>query len=176
MAGDGVGGAGNSWWDDDDALAAALDTALREASDVPAGFVAAGKAAFAWHGVDAELAQLRHDSATADPDEQYAAATRAGPDDPAVLRTLSFAADRLTVELDLTAEAVLGQIVPAQPGQVEVRAGDAAPGTVSIDEDGWFTIRPIPAGPFRLRCVTADGTAVLTGWISPTPPTATPPD
>jgi hypothetical protein len=86
------------------------------------------------------------------------------------LRTLTFAAARLTVEVDITADAVLGQLVPAQPGRAELRTGDAPAGTVDIDEDGWFAIRPIPAGHFRLRCSTADGTAVLTGWISPAPP------
>ncbi|MEN3357386.1 MAG: hypothetical protein V7637_1368 [Mycobacteriales bacterium] len=172
-SGSGAGGSGaGGWLADDEALAAALEAAMRETWDMPASFVATGKAAFTWHGVDAELAALRHDSAVGAPDEHYAAPTRAGADDPAVLRTLSFAADRLTVELDLTADAVLGQIVPAQAGQVEVRTGDTEPATVPIDEDGWFTIRPIPARSFRLRCVTADGTAVLTGWINPTPPPA----
>ena len=162
-------------WADDEALGAALTDALRESRDVPRSMVEAGKAAFAWHGVDGELAQLRYDSATGAADERYAAATRgqrggAGAGDPATLRTLTFAAERLTVEVDITADAVLGQLVPAQPGRAELRTGDAPTSTVDIDEDGWFVIRPIPTGQFRLRCGTADGTAVLTGWINPAPP------
>jgi hypothetical protein len=35
-----------------------------------------------------------------------------------------------------------------------------------VDEIGCFAIDPIPDGPFRLRCRTADGTDVLTGWIT----------
>jgi hypothetical protein len=35
-----------------------------------------------------------------------------------------------------------------------------------VDEIGCFAVEPIPASPFRLRCRTADGTDVLTGWIT----------
>lgn len=50
----------------DEELLAELGAALRTAEEVPAGFVNAGKAAFAWRGVDAELAALTFDSAGAD--------------------------------------------------------------------------------------------------------------
>ena len=157
------------WWADDEALGAALSGALAEARDVPRSVVDAGKAAFAWHGVDAELADLRYDSAAGPADERYAASTRAAENrpDPGTLRTLTFAAERLTVELDITADAILGQLVPAQAGHAELRVSDAPPTTVEIDEDGWFTLRPIPAAQFRLKCTTATGFAVLTGWIDP---------
>jgi hypothetical protein len=35
-----------------------------------------------------------------------------------------------------------------------------------VDEIGCFSVDPIPESPFRLRCHTADGTDVLTGWIT----------
>jgi hypothetical protein len=35
-----------------------------------------------------------------------------------------------------------------------------------VDEIGCFSVAPIPASPFRLRCRTEDGTDVLTGWIT----------
>jgi hypothetical protein len=38
--------------------------------------------------------------------------------------------------------------------------------TTSVDEIGCFAIDPIPDGPFRLRCRTAAGSDVLTGWIT----------
>ena len=50
------------WWMDDDQLLAALGEALRSERGVPAEFIAMGKAAFAWYGIDAELAALTYDS------------------------------------------------------------------------------------------------------------------
>jgi hypothetical protein len=46
------------WWKDDGQLLAALGEALRSESSVPAKFIAMGAAAFAWRGIDAELATL----------------------------------------------------------------------------------------------------------------------
>src|SRR5438093_422490 len=107
------------WWSDDDQLLAALDEALRAARAVPRGFVEAGKAAYTWRGVDAELAALTYDSALDQP--RALAASRA---EPAPLRALTFVSAELTVELEVTEDALLGQIVPAQPGEVEVRPAD----------------------------------------------------
>lgn len=38
--------------------------------------------------------------------------------------------------------------------------------TAGIDEIGCFVIRPIPAEPFQLHCHIAEGTNVLTSWIT----------
>ena len=51
-----------AWWEDDDALLAAVKRAIREAEDVPPEFVEAAKTSFAWHNIDAELAALTYDS------------------------------------------------------------------------------------------------------------------
>ena len=48
-------------WDDEELLAA-LRQALRARQAVSPGFVEAGKGAFAWRTIDAELAQLTYDS------------------------------------------------------------------------------------------------------------------
>lgn len=154
------------WWRDDDQLLAVLDDALADARAVPAGFVDAGKAAYAWRTVDAELAALTYDSAK---DADLAGAIRA---ESATLRALTFASAELTIELDLTPETLLGQISPVQAGRVTAYAGDAGPGaaeigTAEIDELGFFTLRPVPDRPFRLLCRTSSGTTVLTGWVSP---------
>ena len=50
------------WWEDDDELLAALGEAFRSEHQVPAEFLAMGKATFAWRGIDAELATLTYDS------------------------------------------------------------------------------------------------------------------
>ncbi len=48
-------------WDDEELLAA-LRQAHRARQAVPPEFVEAAKSAFAWHNIDAELAQLTYDS------------------------------------------------------------------------------------------------------------------
>jgi hypothetical protein len=48
-------------WDDEELLAA-LREALAERQAVPPEFVEAAKNAFAWHNIDAELAELTYDS------------------------------------------------------------------------------------------------------------------
>jgi hypothetical protein len=149
------------WWSDDDQLLAALDEALRAEHAVPRAFVEAGKATYTWHDIDAELAALTYDSAV--DTGALEAVTRA---DPAPLRALTFASAELTIELELTSAALLGQVVPAQPGEVEVRSADGRIVTAPIDEIGTFVIRPLPSGSFRLHCRTATGTKVLTDWIS----------
>ncbi len=123
---------------------------------MPERFLEIGREAFAWHDVDFELAALTFDSATAP------AGTRA---EVATLRALTFAARRLTIELEVTADALVGQLVPPQPGELEVRPREGGIRTVPIDEVGWFAIRPRPAGLFRLHVHTAEGD-VRTEWMT----------
>ena len=131
--------------------------------DVPRQVIEAGKAAWAWRTIDAELAALTYDSA-AEPD-LLTAGTRA---EPASLRALTFSRDEMTIELEVTEDALVGQITPAQGGEtVVVRAGAAEAASATTDELGFFTIRPVPGQPFRLLIRTATGVAVLTGWVSP---------
>jgi hypothetical protein len=148
-------------WNDDDQLLSALDNALRSARAVPRELVEAGKAAYAWHDIDAELAALTYDSAL---ESRHApAVTRA---EPAPLRTLTFVSAQLTIELEVTDDALLGQVVPAQAGALEVRLANRQIITAAVDELGWFVIRPVPAASFRLHCRTASGASVQTDWIS----------
>jgi hypothetical protein len=145
---------------DDDRLLAELAEALRAEQDVPPGFLAAGSAAFAWRSVDAELAALRHDSATATLDE---AGTRA---EPAQLRALTFVSSELTIELEVTADALVGQVIPPRSGEIELERPQGRSGAVTVDEVGWFAIRPIPSGPVRLHLRTDDGRSVRTEWTT----------
>jgi hypothetical protein len=145
-------------WDDDELLAA-LRGALRARQAVPPEFVAAGKSAFAWHNIDAELAQLTYDS-------ERDAESAPSRSEAASVRALTFSSPHLTVELEVTPDALVGQIVPIQAGTVEVVTGTGQAQAVSADEIGCFSISPIPAAPFRLRCRTATGIEALTGWIT----------
>jgi hypothetical protein len=145
-------------WRDDEQLLADLGEAVRIGREVPARFIDIGKAAFAWHSIDAELAELSHDSATS----PLLAGTRA---EPATLRALTFVASCLTIEVEVTADALLGQVVPPQAGQIEVHGQDGPTHTAPVDDVGWFAVRPLPMGMFRLHVRLADGAPVLTEWV-----------
>ena len=146
-------------WDDEE-LIAALRHALGSRRAVPPEFVEAGKNAFAWHNIDAELAQLTYDSTNA---PEPAGRTRA---EAASIRALTFTSARIAIELEVTEDALIGQVVPAQAATIEVQAQAHADAPIASDEIGCFTIQPIPRGPFRLRCHAPGGIDVLTGWIT----------
>ena len=148
----------NDW--DDERLLVALGEAIRERQAVPSWFVETGKNAFAWHNIDAELAQLTYDSQE---NRRELAVVRS---ETASVRALTFTSAHLTMELEVTENAVLGQIIPPRAGTLEVhtRAGEIT--ATEMDEIGCFAVDPIPDSPFRLRCRTADGADVLTGWIT----------
>jgi hypothetical protein len=146
---------------DDEQLLAALKQAVGARRRVPPEFVQAAKDAFAWHDIDTELAQLTYDSVLG---SQAAALTRT---QDASIRALTFSSPRLTIELEVTADSLLGQVIPTQVATVEVhaQAGGAA-AVVSSDEIGCFSIQPVPGGPFRLRFLAPGGIDVRTGWIT----------
>lgn len=144
----------------DDVLLAALRRAIEARRAVPPEFVQAAKDAFAWHNIDAELAQLTYDSSRA---ADLTVGMRA---ESASIRALTFTSARLTIELEVTAESLLGQIVPTQTATITVQTRSGVLDEVTSDEIGCFAIQPIPSGAFRLRCRAAAGIDVLTGWIT----------
>ena len=146
-------------WDDEQLLAL-LGEALAQGEAVPPEFTAAGKSAYAWRGIDAELAQLTYDS---EQDQGAVAGVRA---EAASIRALTFTSAHLTIELEVSEDALLGQLVPTGEGTIEVLTQAGVAATVPVDEVGCFPITPIPASPFRLRCRTAGGSSVMTGWIT----------
>ena len=148
-------------WDDEELLEA-LRKALAERRTVPPEFVEAAKNAFAWRSIDidVELAELTYDSSR---DAEPEPSTRA---ETASIRALTFTSAHLTLELEVTHDSLLGQIVPAQAGTIKVQLRDGAETTVPADRIGRFTIRPIPAGEFRLHCKTSADTDALTGWFT----------
>jgi hypothetical protein len=148
----------DSW--DDEQLLAALREAVRARQAVPAWFVDTAKSAYAWHNIDAELAQLTYDS---EADLDRAAAVRS---ETASIRALTFTSPHLTLELEVTENSLVGQIIPPRAGTLEAQTRPGVTTTTTVDEIGCFAVEPIPDGPFRLRCRTADGIDVLTGWIT----------
>src|SRR5215470_17230480 len=147
-------------WDDDELLAR-LAEAQQAAESVPREFIEAGKAAYAWRTIDAELAELVYDSAMEE--VQLAGQIRA---EQAQLRALTFTTSELTLEIEVTAEALLGQLVPPESGEVEVITHSGKSQQKPIDDVGCFTIRPAPAGSFHLHCRTARDIFLATKWLN----------
>ena len=145
-------------WDDEELLAA-LREAIRARQAVPSWFVETATNAYAWHNIDAELAQLTYDSEN---DLSRAAGTRS---ETASIRALTFTSPHLSLKLEVTESSLLGQIIPPRAGTVETHV-TAGVSTSPVDEIGYFAVKPIPASPFRLRFRTADGIDVVTGWIT----------
>jgi hypothetical protein len=145
---------------DDDRLLAALREALEARRAVPDELIQASEGAYTWLNIDTELAQLTYDSST---DRSDALVLRA---ETASIRSLTFTSPHLTIELEVTGSALLGQIIPVQPGTIEVQDRSGEHQTVAIDDLGCFSISPIPAGQFRMRSRAADGLDVATGWIT----------
>jgi hypothetical protein len=142
---------------DDDQLLAELGAAMRGAAQVPPRFVALGKSAFAFRGVSAEIAALTQDSVGT------LAGTRS---ESAALRSLTFVASELTIELEVTADALLGQVVPPRAGEIELVGPGGVIATTPVDDVGWFAVRPAPTGPVRLQLRTTDGGSIRTEWTT----------
>lgn len=153
---------------DDEPEDARLEEELRELAarlePVPDRLVQAALDAYAWRTIDAELAELAFDSLA----DQYAAALVRGHQQE---RLLSFRASGLTIEVEVTAAGparrLIGQLVPPQRAEVEIRRQDGVV-TIATDEFGRFVADQMPAGPVSLRLGPAPGegrSAVVTEWI-----------
>jgi len=145
-------------WDDEQLLAA-LGEAVKAREAVPEWFVETGKNAYAWHNIDAELAQLTYDSQA---DAGQMAVARS---ETASIRALTFTSAHLSIELEVADGSLLGQVVPPQPGTLETHTRSGMT-TSPVDEAGFFALEPIPASPFLLRFRATDGASVMTGWIT----------
>jgi hypothetical protein len=97
---------------DDERLMEALLGAVRARQAVPPWFVETAKSAYAWHNIDAELAQLTYDSSR---DRELAASLRA---ESASIRALTFTSPHLTIEVEIGEGALIGQIMPPREGTI----------------------------------------------------------
>ena len=146
-------------WDDEQLLAA-LREAVRARQAVPPKLVEMGKSAYAWHNIDAELAQLTYDSSR---DRDRSASVRS---ETASIRALSFTSAHLSIELEVSEDSLLGQVIPPAEGRIEAQTREGETIAAPVDEIGCFSIEPVPPSPFRLHCHTARGLDVVTGWIT----------
>ena len=114
---------------DDDELLAALGEAIQAWEEVPEWFVETGKNAYAWHNIDAELARLTYDSSR---DRDAIAVVRS---EAASIRALTFTSAQLSIELEVTAGSLVGQIIPPRAGTLEVHT-TAGVASSPVDEIG----------------------------------------
>lgn len=143
----------------DDELLDALQHTLELLDPTPDHVIEQARAALAWHGIDAELAELVFDSDTA-----ALSGVRGGE----AARQITFHAPGLEIEVEIVSErvrTVLGQLVPAQHADVEVRHTAGSLGTAT-DALGRFTFEGIHAGPIKLTVVTSTGTRVQTEGLT----------
>jgi len=150
--------AGPGGWDDDRLLAEVGD-AVRSRRDVPDRFVEVGRSAFVWRDVDVDLAALAYDSAVSG----LPAGVRAAAPE---MRAITFEAGGLTIEVELSPQGLVGQVVPPRPASIEIWADGAEPRSVALDDRGWFDLGPPPPQPFRL-CVRGAAGVVLSDRVSP---------
>ncbi|MEU3660481.1 hypothetical protein AB0E77_12100 [Streptomyces sp. NPDC032940] len=144
---------------DGEPAAGLLEEELRQAAaildPVPAGLRRIAVDAYALHDLEARVAELTFDSLT------DAVPVRGEGDPP---RMLTFRADDLTVDVEVTPEGLFGQVLPPAPARIEVLAGPLAHARLTADDMGRFTGDAPPAGPFALRLRTG-GQVVVTEWL-----------
>lgn len=155
-----------SEWDEltDDELAALLGEAVAEGEAVPDRRREAARAAFTWRSVDAELAELLHDSAL-----DAGAAVRSSGGAP---RSISFGRSGLTLEIEVDGEQVLGEVIAegaAADGdgvaEVRLQRPDAEDATTAADAAGFFRFAGVGPGAVRF-VVERGGWALTTPWVT----------
>jgi hypothetical protein len=154
--------------DSDDELLAHLRRLAAEADPVPDLVTEEARAAIEARDLDAALADLVADSSGDGGQEVFEPVRQAASAEPGD-RILSF--DGHGVHLDVAVSdddagrTVIGQLAGAA-GPAELESPGLPRIRVEADELGRFIVAEVPAGPVRLRCRSADGTLIVTSWVS----------
>ena len=135
-----------------------LGRALEHSDPVPISVTEAGKSAFTWLTIDAELAELVFDSAR---DELVGVRSETLAE-----RQLTFQSPNVEIEIMLVGGTrhLVGQLVPAQEADVtlitELESTDA-----KTDQLGRFDFTGVEPGRIRLQVRTAGGPSITTQWF-----------
>jgi hypothetical protein len=155
-----VGNVMSGRWGDDEVLLAEIREAARRAGPVPDAVRRTARTAYRFRSDDSDrvLATISYDSAL-----DSAVTTRAGEEGGP--RIVVFTSEsRLSVEVEVTDDRVVGQLIPARAGAVAIMTVDGVVAEAVADSMGCFFLpRPLP-GPVRFRCDNESGT-VLTDWV-----------
>jgi hypothetical protein len=142
----------------DDDMMRHLAELAAQVDPVPLAVATAARASFSWADVDSELAELVFDSAMED---RELAGVRG-----AESRHLTFEGSGVTVEFEVCAGRLVGQVVPPHATQIEVCRADGS-FLLEADELGRFGADPIASGPLRLRVGDAtSGVQTATEWVA----------
>ncbi|WP_443047491.1 hypothetical protein [Streptomyces sp. KMM 9044] len=136
-----------------------LEEELRQAAAVldplPPALLQIAVDAHALHDLDTRVAELTFDSLV------DAIPVRGAEDPP---RMLTFSVGEVTVDVEVTAHGLMGQLLPPRPARIEVLGGPQPGPSLTADDMGRFTGATPPSGPFALRLWTA-GNVVETEWL-----------
>jgi hypothetical protein len=136
-----------------------LEEQLRRAAaildPVPAELRQLAVEAYALHDLDARIAELTFDSVV------DAIPVRGATDAP---RMLTFHSGDVTVDVEVSTQGLMGQVLPPRAARIEVLGGPQAVTPLEADDMGRFTSDVAPAGPFALRLRTG-GEVVVTEWM-----------
>jgi hypothetical protein len=145
---------GMTHWDNDERLMQDLREALDGA--VSDGARSDARAAFTWRTIDEELMRLSHDS--------WQSEEVLVRKDGAATRVLGFDGNDFSLEIELDAGALMGQVVPGRACRVSVFTPKGESGSVDTDQSGFFSLAAPARGPVRLT-VASDGSAQSTEWL-----------
>jgi hypothetical protein len=142
----------------DDELLDLLAEAIATTDPTPDRVLDAAKGAYAWFGIDDELAALTFDSVT----EELVGARSATTSD----RQLTFTSPGVEVELSIMGDGerrLIGQFTPPAEATIVLETTDATRETTA-DHLGRFSFAAVDGGLLRLTIVSG-ATRVKTEWI-----------
>jgi hypothetical protein len=136
---------------------------LREVEPVPAGTVAAARAAYAWRSVAEAIAYLEFDSAVDDDD--LARVRDSGSE-----RRLRFRSDGRVAEISVidSGRRLVGRLEPPLAGSVQLRHPGSPDVAVQVDSLGQFLFDDLSPGTVRIRALPDDPKAAgfQTEWVT----------
>ncbi|MFF5340055.1 hypothetical protein ACFY4H_04960 [Streptomyces althioticus] len=150
---------GTGFGDGPDVEEELLEEELRQAASlldpVPPALLQSAVDAFALRDLETRVAGLTFDSLV---DAIPVRGTAAAP------RMLTFSAGETVLDVELTDEGLIGQLLPPGPARIDILTGPRPAETTTADDMGRFTATVPPSGPFALRLHTTDET-VMTEWL-----------
>ncbi len=145
----------------DDELMAELAAAIAEEDTISDRRRSAARMAFTWRTVDAELAELLHDSAL----DAGAALRSSAAGAP---RTLTFVRGAITLEIEVDGDSLLGEVIDddsTDPATITLQRPDADDRTTDADASGFFRFDGVEPGPARF-VVVREGWSLTTPWAT----------
>jgi hypothetical protein len=144
-------------WSDDALLAELNDALVRLPAEEEERLLEGARAAFSFRTMDEEIAALEYDSLL---DLSLADVGRAAR----TARTVTFRSGDVSVQLEITEDGLVGQVVPMSAGRIAVHTMGGERFEADCDELGCFLL-PVPGDtPVQLELQVA-GRTIRTDWV-----------